>query len=467
MRKTWIGVILMLCHLWIPCTLGAEDDESITLRKLTLSPMPEAREALKYRLLIPVSQLKNANAALLYQNAVAHCPQDGDNKLFDKIDQWREMPIDQLPQDEVDKALEAFRASFRCVGLAAFRSRCEWDMPMEEGFAMLIPSLSTYRKIAKALAVKVRLDMAKGRIDEVLNTLTAGLAMGRGVADGPTLIQDLVGISISATMFKQIGEFVAMPGAPNLYWALTELPVPWIDLRQSMSHEFDLMYWEIPELRDLDKEILSEAQATALVSTTFKKFTEAGLWDHTEFSVLPLAWVMMHYVDAKTFLAEWGMDASRIEAMPAAQAVMLYQFLEFKDVRDDMFKWLTLPYAQYRERSKEYDKALDRVMNRGFKSNLFAMYLPALSRVRFLGVRLCRDIDLLRTIEALRLHAAANQGRFPNTLNDVTVVPIPNDPVTGDPFVYDSTDARHVRLEAPEAEEQTHKRPVFELALRP
>jgi hypothetical protein len=467
MCKPWMIGLLVTCQMLALCVAGAQEDQTIQLRSLTLSPMPEAREALKYRLSPRAYELQNTNAAILYQSAAAWCPEGDDDDLDDKIDQWRDMPIKDLPRDDVLAALGRFRASFRSIELATSRGRCEWDMPMEEGFSMLLPSLSTFRKMAFALSVKTRLQVADGQTDEALATITHGLAMGRGIAQGPTLVQDLVGISISAMMFKNTSELMGSPNAPNLYWALTELAVPYVDFRQSMGYEYDMMYWEIPELRDLEGETLSEAQASALVGKTFKRFSDAGLGEQEFLGLLPMAWVMLHYADAKLFLTDRGMAASRFEAMPAAQAVILYQFKEFREVRDSVFKWLALPYSQYRVHAEQHNKAIRTVSQRGSKTNLFAMYLPGLSRCRFLGARLCRDIDILRVIEALRLHAAANQGAFPKTLDEVTLVPIPVDPVSGQPFVYTYRGSRHVRLEAPEVREQTKKRPVFELTMNP
>ncbi len=467
MWKRGIIILWVVCQASGPSAVGAQEETSIQLRKLILSPMPEAREALKIRLQIPVSELKNANAALLYHSAAAECPEDGEDKLYDKLNQWKGMPTDQLPRDEVMKALHQFKGTFRLIELAAVRSRCEWDMPMEEGFAMMMPSLATYRRIAFALSLKLRLEIADGKVDDALVTLTNGLAMARGIGEGPTLIQDLVGIAIGAMMFKHTSEFMTLPDAPNLYWALSDLPVPFIGLRQSMNYEYDMMYWEVPELRDLDQEILSEAQASAVVSRTFNKFADSGVWEQATHNLLPLGWVMLHYADGMAFLKERGMAPSRIDAMPAAQVVLLYQFQEFKEVRDGMYKWFSLPYAQYRGYADEYDKAVNEVSSRGLKSNVFAIVLPALSRCRFLEARVCRDVEMLRIIEALRMHAAVNNGEFPKTLGDVTIVPIPTDPVTGGPFVYQYQDRRHVRLEAPEAREQHKKRSVYELTLRP
>ncbi len=38
-------------------------------------------------------------------------------------------------------------------------------------------------------------------------------------------------------------------------------------------------------------------------------------------------------------------------------------------------------------------------------------------------------------IEALRMHAAAT-GSLPNSLDEIKSVPVPNNPVTGKPYVY-------------------------------
>jgi hypothetical protein len=51
-------------------------------------------------------------------------------------------------------------------------------------------------------------------------------------------------------------------------------------------------------------------------------------------------------------------------------------------------------------------------------------------------VRLERKLAALRAIEALRMHAAVHGGQLPNKLHEVTIVPVPNDPGTGQPFEY-------------------------------
>jgi hypothetical protein len=50
--------------------------------------------------------------------------------------------------------------------------------------------------------------------------------------------------------------------------------------------------------------------------------------------------------------------------------------------------------------------------------------------------RLDRRVAALRVVEAIRIHAAANDGKLPDTLDEVTIVPVPIDPATSTPFEY-------------------------------
>jgi len=70
--------------------------------------------------------------------------------------------------------------------------------------------------------------------------------------------------------------------------------------------------------------------------------------------------------------------------------------------------------------------------------------------------RLSRQVGVLECVEVMRLHAAVNNGRFPNRLSDLTKVPVPNDPVTGKPFAFSRTGFAAV-LEIPSSGEETDK----------
>jgi hypothetical protein len=93
-------------------------------------------------------------------------------------------------------------------------------------------------------------------------------------------------------------------------------------------------------------------------------------------------------------------------------------------------KGLALPYWQAQT-------VLSRVPSgtNGPVESLFAGLVPY-ARVKMAQARLDQRIALLRCVEALRLYAAGHEGRLPARLADVEV-PLPLDPVTGQPFAYE------------------------------
>ncbi|NIN34268.1 MAG: hypothetical protein GTO60_03850 [Gammaproteobacteria bacterium] len=375
-----------------------------------------------------------------------------------------------MDRKEVDEALSSFSNCFHQIKLAAQRNYCQWEMPLEDGFALQLPHLATFRRMIFAMQLQIRLKIADGEIDQALEMLQQGLYMGRGIAQGPTVIQDLVGIAITAILFKEVEGLMQMPDSPNLYWALTALPDPMIDMHSSLEYEREMLFIEFPQLQNLESEVLSPAQVLAIISDFMNKVQtlSGGMGDVPFKGLLPVGWVMLHYSDAKEFLVRKGFSQQRIEAMPAAQAVLAYQKLEYQELLDNMFKWFELPYSQAQPHLKKGEQRLnDHISTKGIKVNLFCTLLPALSRIAFLQARLDRNIALLRTVEAIRMFAADHSGQLPGSLAEITAVPIPADPVTGKDFIYRRIDARNARLEAPVAPAESKRRPVYELTIKP
>ncbi len=70
---------------------------------------------------------------------------------------------------------------------------------------------------------------------------------------------------------------------------------------------------------------------------------------------------------------------------------------------------------------------------------VLTLMVPAYHKVIESQARTERRLAVLRVIEALRLHAAANGGKLPAKLEEVTAVAVPADPATGKPFGYELT----------------------------
>jgi hypothetical protein len=98
----------------------------------------------------------------------------------------------------------------------------------------------------------MRVEIAEQKLDKAIRTLETGLAFAEHVAKGPFFINALVGIAIANLMLEKVKVLITQPGAPNLYWALTTLPQPFVSLRNSFENEQVLVESMIPELTEAE-----------------------------------------------------------------------------------------------------------------------------------------------------------------------------------------------------------------------
>ncbi len=78
-------------------------------------------------------------------------------------------------------------------------------------------------------------------------------------------------------------------------------------------------------------------------------------------------------------------------------------------------------------------------------------------------MRLERQLNALQAIEAIRMHAAQT-GKLPATLEEITIVPVPLNPVTEKPFVY-RLDGETAILELPFSDKMNDYSSRFEITL--
>jgi hypothetical protein len=148
--------------------------------------------------------------------------------------------------------------------------------------------------------------------------------------------------------------------------------------------------------------------------------------------------VMKKYPMAKAWLAEHGFSPEAVEAMPVPEVVARYTLATYEELRDETFKWFYAPYWKAVEGMEQSDEVL-RQWAHGDREIIpvATRVLPAVFSVRMAEVRIDRRIAALRVVEALRMYAAAHDGRLPQRLDAISEVPIPDDPVTGGPFAYE------------------------------
>jgi hypothetical protein len=421
--------------------------------RMTLQPAAVPDPALKYRLLPAVEDVCAGNAVQLYYRSFSPewWSNWGTHEFFEKVSEQLQTPLAKLPREELKFFLGL--KPLHEVDLGARREYCDWEFTArvrKEGFRMLLGDIQSLRRITTLLAVRARLQMANGEYDEAVYSLQTGFALARHVADAPLAISGVIGISFATEMGKQVEELIQAPGSPNLYWALTALPAPCIDLRRGLDGERLTLLAEMPMLKDLETARLSPQQQQTLESQTLRLMGMAANETPPSFgSQVGLAALSIKaYPEAKRALIARGKKVEDVEAMSVLQVVLIHSFHEFERLRDEMFKWYGLPYAEAQAGRAEADKLVRASSREGGMARLFVQLLPAYEHLYAAQARLDRQIAILRCIEAIRLFSAAHAGNLPAALTDITEVPVPLDPVTGKAFNYKAA-ANVATLSAP------------------
>ncbi len=405
--------------------------------KMTIHPAKAPQPALKYQLLPELLDQTPGNAAILYGTTAMLARAANKKELKDKFYDWLDMPLDELPRNEVLSALGSFQEVLGYAKLAARRERCDWDRPLAEGLSMLLPELASLRLAAQAVSLQILLEIAEGQYDKAIGHLQTGLAMGIHIGEGPTVIESLVAVAIADLMVRDLEQLVQQKKAPNLYWALTNLPHPLIDIGKSMRYERLLLYFEVPELRQIQRTKFTAEQYQLLFGNqgSFVKFIRT-LSDFAEtpepLDINQIAEKV--YPQAKQYLLSKGRTVEQVETMQSGQVVLIYFLDAYQTLMDDMTKWQAVPYWQASKFIREAGKRIEAAAN-DMPDNYFFSLVPNYLRAYFYMAKLDRQIAALRCIEAIRMYAADN-GKLPAVLDDIKQVPIPIDPVTGESFDY-------------------------------
>jgi hypothetical protein len=421
---------------------SAEADKWLLDRTLKLTPRPEPRPALAYRLFPLALDRKEGNAVPIYLR-LNHEQNDAARREWAETpEKWNKLPIDQIPLDEATTFLKRHKKFLRQFELGARRKTSEWSYTLDEGsvIELLLPDVQAMRGFFPLLILKARVELAQGHFAAAAYWLETGFAFSTQVGSGPTLINRLVGIAGADKFLDCLLDFVQQPDAPNLYWALSSLPSPLIDLRDALDFEYRVLEMEFPDLAGLDQPRSPGEWDRVLkrVRTHFERFVGlseqlkpvAGMTAADPASRSPdLPAARKHLIDVKK------LPEAKVEAMPPAQVVLLYLLAIYNDFRDDFFKTAYLPYQERQRRFAEAERRLKTAPRT--EGQRFAHLLPSIGRVKDSQIRLERKVAALRVIEGLRMHAAANDGRLPDKLADVTIVPLPDDPGTGKSFVYE------------------------------
>lgn len=457
-------------------------DTSGLEKSFTVTPAAEPRPALSIVLLPPLKEKVHEDASAAYFRTFLDMPKpDSDPQraqaAAEELDTWlKKTPVDELPKEQVRKRLAEYQKVFKELERAARCTYCDWGtLPRlkEDGIATLLQEAQPAREVATWLALRCKFEIAERRFDDAERSLRSGFLIAQHVGESPTLIQLLVGLAIENMFLERIEEWIATPGSPNLYWALTALPRPLINPRIAFEGEGLVLEALIPDLAKLRAGPLSHEESRRVVEEMLKKLSRLDTAIFRDSPDKPIqesitnlgitGYILWHYPSAKSELIQRGWTKEEVEKLGGAQTVFVNSYERYRELRDSLWKWFYQPYHL------ALPKFLDlfghnRSQLSKYKADVFfqilTLPLAASDRVYEAVARSERRVAGLRTVEAIRIYAVANQGNPPTKLADCTV-PVPDDPFTGKPFKYMSQKTGFTLSGSPPAENRPMHRNNF------
>lgn len=427
---------------------------------------PEPDPALTYLFRPTPFVPRPGNAAIGYLEAIREAERarrglEGDAQQWDSV--WLDLPIESLPLDEVGALLDGHRRAFEAIDRATESAYCDWQIEsygtrsVADLLAIDLESQQQMRQLARLVSLDTRYAIATRDWRRAEKDIRRMAAMARDVSKPSLLITSLIGIAIQNISYGDVRSWIAAEGSPNLYWALSSLPEGPSDMREALFGEMRLLRFGFEAFDRPEEKDWSAEQWRSVVRRDFGRImpsVSSGALDETALDGFLSGLAIRGYPIAKERLIAEGFDPARLEAMPVLQVVCIYEGRAIKRIADDFFKWTLVDGADRSIGLADAEQAFARTssgfadFDRGTLTPLVGLLMPALSAAARAEVRTRQSRELLRTIEALRLHVAATNS-IPSSLDEIEVVPVPNDPATGAPFDYRVYDDRvEIRVDA-------------------
>jgi hypothetical protein len=420
--------------------------------EMTVTPASQLNPIFKYRLTVLPDETTAGNAATVYMHSL------GENMLRGKwrqaiktngedVENWsnyRTAPA-EVPLAKLRSASKLFDDYIQDhIAVATAKRECDWGYGLEdlEGpivIGLRLNGLQETRSMARAIGLQTRVAIMESRFTDAIDLMRMNYRLGENASRSATLVGTLIGLAEVDIANGNMQEFIATPDSPNMYWALTELPNPIVEMRKAYQLESRFGIRIFPDLADAEtaehspEEWSRVVQKLTEVAMTASYQSERG----SEMKFIPTLLGVLAYAPAKQRLIDSGMEPATVEGMAVGQVLLIDANREYRHSADKLEKELYLSNPEFLKRSKMVEDSIygsNQKPLSSFGEFLANMLLPT-PYVRFVQIGAQRDIDAMRVIEAVRMHLAET-GNLPKTLEDITIVPIPNNPATGKPFEY-------------------------------
>lgn len=450
---------------WSACTVLAEvsylevpEEDNLTVIRMTVTPAASPVPVFKHRLVLPALELRTGNAAPFYYRLFL----DPDGGLWrvrnetgeEVFDSWYAtgigaVPLEKLPLNKIRDATSGLENQ-NLVTATSMRN-CDWGLDVDslrgpETISFLLPEFQAIRHLSRFLTLRTRLQLAEKRYGDAIDTMRMTYRLAADTARVPFIVCGLIGIAGAGMANGTMLELIAEPDSPNMYWALAELPNPLIDMREAMRFEMGIGPRIFPFIHHAETTERSPDEWNRLYREAIRELSIIGDMafgnrDPVGAGVIGTGLALAGYPHAKAQLIEQGFDRERVERMAVGQVIAIYSERAYQRLADEIEKQWYLPHWEGQKLDQEAVQFLKRA--RALLGNdhreiipIALPLLPAIDAARNAQVRLQRDVAAMQVIEALRMHAAENDDRLPESLSEITQVPVPLNPATGKDFEY-------------------------------
>lgn len=183
-----------------------------TLAQTEFTGLPIPRE----RLAEWVSKPESRNAALRYWALASSISREQGDKIsavtWDTV--GGELDRSKWPK-ELEAAAKLVEGELAMIGpglvSASKLTKCDFELPLEEGVSVLLPHLGRMRMIARTVRIEARVHLAAGNADKAADLLCGLMRLSRHLPNDRTLISSLVGVAISALARDEMQYVLASP----------------------------------------------------------------------------------------------------------------------------------------------------------------------------------------------------------------------------------------------------------------
>jgi hypothetical protein len=435
MLRMW--TVCALSYLSLISTSFGQDTSSELNIYLDVEARVPPKPALKYQLLPEITEMTPGNAYPAYLKCFA----EQNNYFYGKESverqtKWLKMSLKELPEEVRQYTV---RGPMARMDKAARMESIDWQIVQEmkqDGVHTLLPDVQILRNLASWNQIRIRFQVKEKRFDEAIHSTQSMFALARHFSQHPCLIGHLVGVAIANLSIQPLEEMLQQSGAPNLFWAYSFLPKPLMSLEKGLQGEMLFIHVDFGSLlakdrvwsqEDIEKAIQKSSDLATVGELSKDQIKKIESWSRSRFT--DEAWLK----GTRKVLIELGYPENKVNKYPPEQVILFYLVEHFYSSRDDRLKWAMLPLWECEEFLMKFEKPLpDDASVEEIIGHRFIAAVPPVLRA---SARLEQRLGMLRHVEALRLYAAENGGKLPKELSEIKL-PLPNDPMTGKPFVY-------------------------------